>query len=49
MAKKRASQAPVLLAYVMTMLVCLVIFGSAAVVLLDMFVTQPKERREKEQ
>lgn len=49
MAKKRASQAPVLLAYVMTMLVCLVIFGSAAVVLLDMFVTQPKEQREKEQ
>lgn len=49
MAKKRASQAPVLLAYVMTMLVCLVIFGSAAVLLLDMFVTQPKEQREKEQ
>lgn len=49
MAKKRASQAPVLLAYVMTMLVCLVIFGSAAVVLLDVFVTQPNEQREKEQ
>ena len=49
MAKKRASQAPVLLVYVMTMLVCLVIFGSAAVVLLDVFVTQPREEREREQ
>ncbi|MBQ8623231.1 MAG: LCP family protein [Oscillospiraceae bacterium] len=49
MAKKRASQAPVLFVYVVTMLVCLAIFGSAAVVLLDVFVTQPREQREREQ
>ncbi len=49
MSKKRASGAPVLFVYVVTMLVCLVIFGSAAVVLLDVFVTQPREEREREQ
>ncbi len=49
MSKKHASGAPVLLVYVVTMLVCLVIFGSAAVVLLDVFVTQPREEREREQ
>ncbi len=49
MARKRASQASVLLVYVTTMLVCLLIFGSAAVVLLDVFVTQPREQREREQ
>lgn len=49
MSKKHASGAPVLFVYVVTMLVCLVIFGSAAVVLLDVFVTQPREEREREQ
>ncbi len=49
MSKKHASGAPVLLVYVVTMLVCLVVFGSAAVVLLDVFVTQPREEREREQ
>lgn len=48
MSKKRASQAPVLLIYVATMLICLVIFGACAVVLLDIFVTQPAKRKENE-
>lgn len=45
MAKKRPSQLPVLIVYVATMLVCLLVFGSVALVLLDVFVTQPKEAR----
>lgn len=49
MSRKRASQAPVLIVYVVTMLICFVIFGSAAVVLLDRFVTQPKEELKDQQ
>lgn len=43
MAKKRSSQASVLMVYVSTMLICLMIFGSAALFLLNKFVTEPKE------
>ncbi len=42
MSRKPASAASVFIVYVVTMLFCFVIFGSAAVVLLDKFVTQPK-------
>ena len=47
MQPKRPSQTPVLIVYVITMLVSLAIFGSAAIVLLDVFVTQPKLERER--
>ncbi|MCD7823546.1 MAG: LCP family protein [Oscillospiraceae bacterium] len=39
--KKRSSQASVVIVYLATMLICLIIFGFAAVTLLDIFVTQP--------
>ncbi|MCD8107759.1 MAG: LCP family protein [Oscillospiraceae bacterium] len=39
--KKRSSQASVVIIYLATMLICLVLFGFAAVTLLDIFVTQP--------
>ena len=39
--KKRSSQASVVIVYLATMLVCLILFGFAAVTLLDIFVTQP--------
>ncbi|MCD7783974.1 MAG: LCP family protein [Oscillospiraceae bacterium] len=39
--KKNTSQASVVIVYLATMLICLVIFGFAAVTLLDIFVTQP--------
>ncbi len=39
--KKRSSQASVVVIYLATMLICLVLFGFAAVTLLDIFVTQP--------
>ncbi len=39
--KKRSSQASVVIVYLATMLICLVLFGFAAVTLLDIFVTQP--------
>lgn len=47
MSRKRASQTPIFISYVVTMLICFVIFGSAAAVLLDKFVTQPKLEREE--
>ena len=43
---KRPSQTPVFLVYAVTMLISLVVFGFAALVLLDVFVTQPKLERE---
>ena len=46
MAQRRPSQTPVLIVYVITMLICMVIFGSVAVVLLDEFVTKPKLERQ---
>ena len=46
MAKRRTSQTPVLIVYVITMLLSLAIFGTAAVVLLDVFVKQPKLARQ---
>ncbi len=46
MAHKRPSQTPVLIVYVLTMLICMVVFGFAAIVLLDRFVTQPKLARQ---
>lgn len=46
MAVKRPNQTPVLIVYVAAMLVSLVIFGGAAIILLNVFVTQPKLRRE---
>lgn len=46
MSQKRPSQTPVLIVYVMAMLVSLVVFGFAALVLLDRFVTQPKLARQ---
>lgn len=49
MAQKRQSQVPVLLVYVVAMLLSLVVFGTAAVVLLEVFVTQPRLKREAEQ
>lgn len=49
MSRKHASQAPVLIVYVVTMLICFVIFGSAAVALLDKFVTQPKQDKLNQQ
>lgn len=39
--KKRSSQASAVVVYLITMLICLLIFGFAAVTLLDIFVTQP--------
>lgn len=39
--KKRSSQASVVIIYLATMLICLLLFGFAAVTLLDIFVTQP--------
>lgn len=47
MARKRLNQTPVLLVYVITMLLCLVLFGSAALIMLEMFVNQPKLDREQ--
>lgn len=49
MAKKRQSQTPVLIVYVISMLISMVIFGFAAIFLLDRFVTQPKLERQKKQ
>lgn len=46
MSGKKQSQTPVLIVYVITMLVSMVIFGTAAIYLLDVFVTQPKLARE---
>ena len=46
MAQRRPSQTPVLIVYVITMLISMFIFGSVAVVLLDVFVTQPKLARQ---
>lgn len=46
MAKKRLNQTPVLIVYVMTMLISLVLFGTVALFLLDVFVTQPKLERQ---
>ena len=43
MARKRSSQASVLMVYVSTMLICLMIFGSAALFLLNKFVIEPRE------
>lgn len=48
MARRRQSQAPVLIVYVTAMLVSLVVFGAAALVLREMFVVQPKLKREAE-
>ncbi len=48
MSRKASSGAPVLIVYVVTMLICFVIFGSAGVFLLDKFVTQPKEQLEQD-
>ena len=46
MAQRKVSQTPILIVYVITMLISLVLFGTAAVVLLDVFVTQPKLARQ---
>lgn len=48
MSRKRASQTPIFISYIVTMLICFILFGSAAVVLLDKFVTQPKLEREQQ-
>ena len=48
MSRKASSGAPVLIVYVVTMLICFVIFGSAGVFLLDKIVTQPKEQLEQD-
>ena len=45
MQRKRTSQAPVLIVYVITMLISLALFGAVALVLLEVFVTQPKLAR----
>ncbi len=45
MAEKHSSQAPVLIVYVVTMIICLFLFGSVALVLLEVFVNQPREAR----
>lgn len=47
MSRKRASQTPIFISYIVTMLICFVIFGTAAAVMLDKFVTQPKLEREQ--
>ena len=47
--KKRSSQINVLVVYVATMFICLVIFGSCAVLLLDIFVTQPAKKKAQEE
>lgn len=47
--KKRRSQINVLVVYVATMLICLVVFGSCAVLLLDIFVTQPAKKKAQEE
>lgn len=44
MSKKR-SQINVLLVYVVTMIICLAVFGSCAILLLDIFVTQPAKKK----
>lgn len=41
MARKHLNQTPVLLVYVITMLLCLVLFGSVALIMLEMFVNHP--------
>lgn len=46
MAVKKTSQTPVLIVYVLTMIISLVLFGAVALILLDVFVTQPKLARE---
>ena len=46
MAQRKVSQTPVLIVYVITMLISIALFGTAAVVLLDVFVTQPKLARQ---
>ena len=46
MAQRKTSQTPVLIVYVITLLISLALFGTAAVVLLDVFVTQPKLARQ---
>lgn len=48
LSQKRPSQTPVLIVYVVTMLISMVVFGFAALVLLDRFVTQPKLARQAE-
>ena len=47
--KKKSSQINVLVVYVATMFICLVIFGSCAVMLLDIFVTQPAKKKAQEE
>ncbi len=47
--KKKSSQINVLVVYVATMFVCLVIFGGCAVMLLDIFVTQPAKKKAQEE
>ncbi len=42
---RRRSQINVLVVYVATMFICLVIFGSCAVILMDIFVTQPAKKK----
>lgn len=46
MARKKLNQTPVLIVYVITMLISLVLFGSVALFMLDVFVTQPKLERQ---
>ena len=46
MAVKRSSQAPVLIVYVLTMLICLLVFGAVAMILLEVFVNQPRQARQ---
>lgn len=38
-----------LLVYLSTLLVCILIFGTAALFLMDVFVTQPAQEREQEE
>ena len=46
MPEKRSSQAPVLIVYAVTMIICLAVFGSVAMILLEVFVNQPREARQ---
>lgn len=46
MARKRLNQTPVLLVYVISMLLSLVVFGTVAVIMLEMFVNHPELDRE---
>lgn len=49
MAKRKRTQVKVLLVYLSTLLVCILIFGTAALFLMDVFVTQPAQEREQEE